>query len=119
MKAYKLFRLRKDNTLGPLFIDAKLRIPTDTWMKSKLGKPPKSSWKVRQGWHCCYQPVAPHLNSTITSRVWCEVEVRHTTELPRPDRLGGNWILADELKVVRRLTAQEVKSLTPKKYANH
>lgn len=29
---YKLFRLRKDGTLGPLFINASLRVPQRGWV---------------------------------------------------------------------------------------
>lgn len=35
MIAYKLFRLRKDGTIGPPFINAKLRIPIDEWLQAE------------------------------------------------------------------------------------
>lgn len=32
MRAYKLFRVRRDGTIGPLFINKKQRIPVGEWM---------------------------------------------------------------------------------------
>jgi hypothetical protein len=34
MHAFKLFKLRKDGTLGPLFINARQRIPVGEWLEA-------------------------------------------------------------------------------------
>lgn len=107
---YKLFKLRKDGSLGPLFIDAKLHIPIGEWLEARTDlKPPKTTWKVRPGWHVCQQPVAPHLNSKLAKRVWAKVEIEEVEELPRPERLGGNWQLARRIKVLGILEPIQVK----------
>lgn len=109
---YKLFRIRKDGTLGPLFINAKQRIPMDQWLEAETTHlPPKSTWKVRPGWHICHKPYAPHLTSTVTPRVWCKVLYHEATELPRPERLGGNWILAKYIKVLGILEPNQVEDM--------
>jgi hypothetical protein len=101
MKAYKLFRLRGDGSLGPLFINRKQRI--------KIGESypmedhPTKGFAHRPGWHCTNQPVAPHLKMNLKSgekRVWAEVEIPATsTPHPRPPSQGGMWYLAPSLTV--------------------
>ncbi len=99
MVAYKLFRKRKDGTLGPLFIDARKRIPVGEWMDAESH--PTKGFAVRQGWHCTLRPVAPHLSEK--GRVWCKVEVEDWKGYDRPESQGGTWILAQKLKVVKVL----------------
>ena len=94
--AYKLVRQRKDGTLGPLFINAKMRIPLDTWLAAEDHK--TKGYAHRPGWHCTLTPEAPHLSEK--DRVWCQVEVRDFEILERPGSQGGKWILAKYMKVV-------------------
>jgi hypothetical protein len=54
MIAYKLVRKRKDGTYGPLFIDARLRMPIGEWMQAECH--PRKGFAVRQGWHCTFTP---------------------------------------------------------------
>lgn len=98
VKAWKLFRVRKDGSLGPLFINASLRVPEDKWMPSEAHKTP--GFPFRPGWHACLKPVAPRL--TGKGRIWCEVELRGVTKYDRPESQGGEWLLAKALKVVAR-----------------
>lgn len=97
MKAYKLLRQRKDGTLGPLFINARQRIPVGEWLQAESH--PTKGFAVRPGWHCTAKPVAPHLSKN--GRVWCEVEVRDYTNFTRPENQGGLWFLANQMRVIR------------------
>ena len=102
MKAYKLLRLGKDGNLYPLFINKKSSTPFDIWMQAECH--PTKGFAVRQGWHCCFAPVAPHLKTSLASgekRVWCEVEVEDFEKYDRPESQGGAWILAQRMKLVR------------------
>lgn len=99
MKGYKLLRLRKDGTLGPLFINARQRIPVGKWLKAESH--PTKGYAFRPGWHCTTKPIAPHL--TTKGRVWCEVEIKGVKKYPRPESQGGTWLLANQMKVVGRL----------------
>ena len=104
MKVYKLFRKRADGSLGPLFIHASLRVPVGEWMPAEFH--PRKGFAPRKGWHCTFEPVAPHLKSGPDSgRVWCECEVDplNVEVYQRPESQGGQWILADKLMVVREL----------------
>jgi len=96
MKAYKLFKLRADGSLGPLFINASQRIPMGLWLKSE--DHPTKGFAHRPGWHCTLKPEAPHLKIN-SKRVWCEVEVCGTKLYDRPESQGGTWVLAEWLKV--------------------
>ena len=59
MKAYKLLRIKKDGKLYPLFINKTVATPIGEWMEAECH--PTKGFAIRQGWHCCFQPVAPHL----------------------------------------------------------
>jgi len=99
--AYKLFKMRKDGTLGPLFINAKQVVPIGKWLKAE--NHPTNGYAARPGWHCCYTPHAPHLSKNPKhgcARVWCLVEVTDTKSYPRPESQGGAWLLANNMKVV-------------------
>jgi hypothetical protein len=103
MIGYKLFRQRKDGTLGPLFINARLRVPVGQWMEAETCHRRKG-FAYRPGWHACFKPVAPHLNDKPGSgRVWCEVELSECKTYNRPESQGGEWVLAKRLKVLRVL----------------
>ena len=119
---YKLFRLRKDGSLGPLFIGAKQRINLGEWMEAQ--DIPTQGYARRPGWHSGELPYAPHLSEK--GRVWCECEVfdivrysRAMREVPRygwypfkrPSNQGGEWIISGNLKVNRILSQSEVDSI--------
>lgn len=97
---YKLFRLRKDGSLGPLFINRKLRIPIGEWMEAE--DHPKKGFAHRPGWHCCMVPNAPHLK-TSEGRVWAQCTVEQYKIYDRPKSQGGQWVLAKRLRVNRIL----------------
>ncbi len=99
MIAYKLFRKRKNGTLGPLFINRKLVIPQLTWLKAEAHR--TKGFKFRPGWHCCSKPIAPHLS--MKERVWCEVEITGVEKVLRPESQGGLWYLSKRLKMIREL----------------
>ena len=95
--AYKLFRARKDGSLGPLFIDRKLIVPINRWIIAKAV--PTKGFAFRPGFHCCAGPRAPHLS--MKNRVWCEVRIKGFAEYQRPEAQGGLWYTAKRLKVVK------------------
>jgi len=105
MRAYKLFRRMRDGKLSPLFINKKSRIPKGVWLDAECH--PTKGFAVRQGWHCCLRPFAPHLvvggEGKGKSRVWVLVEVEDTELYDRPESQGGTWVLAQRMKVVREI----------------
>lgn len=52
--AYKLLRLRKDGSLGPLFINRRMRVPVGEWLSAE--NHPTKGYAVRQGWHATTAP---------------------------------------------------------------
>lgn len=99
MIAYKLFRKRKDGTYGPLFINRKLKINTGLWLQAESH--PTKGFAVRPGWHCCAEPLAPHLSKK--DRVWCVVKINDYIEHQRPESQGGLWFTANNMKVLGEL----------------
>ena len=102
-QGYKLFARRKDGSLGPLFINRRLRIPVGEWMPAE--NHPTRGYAVRPGWHVTLEPVAPHLSKK--GRVWRRVEVRDYAELKRPAAQGGTWLLAKWMRVLEDDHARE------------
>jgi len=100
---YKLMRLRKDGTLGPLFINARQRVPIGVWLPAE--DHPTTGYKHRPGWHVLRTPNAPHLSKR--GRVWVKVEIRQYTVEERPANQGGIWYLAKSMRVLR-IVSQEV-----------
>lgn len=94
--AYKLMKLRKDGTLGSLFLNAKQAYPVGEWMQAENHK--KKGFAERPGWHCTLIPSAPHLSTT--GRVWVKVEVDDYATFDRPESQGGKWILANRIKII-------------------
>ena len=94
--AYKLLRVRKNGTLGPLFICQRMHIVLDLWMLA--GFYPTKGYAQRKGWHCTLKPIAPHL--TTKGRRWYKVEVEDTEMYNRPESQGGTWVLAQRMKVI-------------------
>ncbi len=99
MKAYKLLRLRKDGTLGPLFINRRLRIPIGETLRAESHRTP--GYAFRPGWHCTSSPHAPHLSNK--GRVWCEVEIFDYKLFQRPRSQGGLWYIAQRMKITKIL----------------
>ena len=64
MKVYKLLRI-KDGKLYPLFINRKVETQIGVWMDAECY--PTKGFAVRRGWHCCYQPLAPHLKTELAN----------------------------------------------------
>lgn len=102
MVVYKLFKQRADGSLGPLFINATLRVPIGVWMESE--DHPTKGFAHRPGWHCTIKPEAPHIKKAPKNgpkRVWCRVEIDGWTKpFERPEIQGGTWMLAERLKVI-------------------
>ena len=96
---YKLFRLRKDGSLGPLFINRKQRIEAGVWMDAESH--PTAGFAYRPGWHVLAFMEAPHLSKK--GRIWAEVEVEGYEEFLRPPGQGGVWYLANRMRVLRVL----------------
>lgn len=100
IEGYKLFR-RHNGELHPLFINRKQIIPVGVWMVAESH--PTKGFAVRPGWHATLSPVAPHLKMRLASgeqREWVRVLLRGVTYYARPESQGGQWVLAEELKVI-------------------
>lgn len=97
VRGWKLFRLRADGTLGPLFINRSLVVPVGVWMQAE--DIPTPGFQRRPGWHAAPSAVAPHL--TLKGRVWCRVEMTDWVKIKRPAAQGGFWYLSEKLRVVR------------------
>jgi len=96
MIAYKLFRKRKDGSFGPLFINRKQKIYAGITYQAEDHK--TKGYAHRPGWHCCAEPIAPHLSKK--GRVWCKVIITNYTKHLRPASQGGLWFTANKLKVI-------------------
>lgn len=99
MKSYKLLKTRKDGTIGPLFINKKLRIPIGQWMEAECH--PTKGFAVRPFFHCTSQPIAPHLS--MKGRDWYEIEMEEYVEFNRPITQGGLWFLAKRIKIIKKI----------------
>ena len=112
MKVYKLFRLGQHKKIYPLFINRKQETKMNEWLQADCF--PTNGFAVRQGWHCCFLPLAPHLKEELASgekRVWVECEAEDTETYKRPESQGGAWVLAQRLKVIRILNNEEVLNI--------
>lgn len=99
MKAFKLFRVRKDGTIGSLFINKSEILEINKWLTAKSY--PTKGFKERPYFHCTLNPVAPHLSHK--NRKWFEVEIQDFFEFNRPQSQGGLWYLAKKIKIVKEL----------------
>jgi len=97
---YKLLKKRKDGTLGPLFINARQRIPIGQWLPAE--DHPKKGYAHRPGWHVMQHQDAPHLSKK--NRVWAKVAVLDYETLTRPNVQGGEWLLAKNMMVLEELS---------------
>jgi hypothetical protein len=98
MIAYKLFSLRKDGSIGSLFINRKRKLPTNEWLIAESF--PTKGYKFRPYWHCTSKPIAPHL--TEKNRIWLKVEIENYSEFKRPNTQGGLWFLANKMKILNK-----------------
>lgn len=101
MKAYKLMRLKKDGSLGSLFIDRQATYPIGEWLTAEFH--PIKGFATRFGWHLCFKPVAPHLKEKLSNgeqRVWVICEIEDWKKYDRPESQGGAWILASKMKII-------------------
>ena len=110
--AYKLMRQLKDGTVHPLFINKKEETQFGVVLPAECY--PTKGFAVRQGWHCCFTPYAPHLKQDLSNgehRVWVEVLVRNYDTYDRPESQGGAWILAQEMIANRIIPNEEVQMI--------
>lgn len=98
VRGWKLFRLRKDGTLGPLFINRRQVVPVGEWLPAEDHE--TKGYAHRPGWHATGAPIAPHLRQG-GDRVWCQVELADYTPMCRPASQGGAWVLAKWMRVVK------------------
>jgi hypothetical protein len=99
MIAYKLFRKRKDESYGPLFINRKQRLFRGQVYDAE--DHPTKGYSHRPGWHCCAEPEAPHLSKE--NRVWCKIQIGGVQEHQRPATQGGLWYTAEFMKIIEEL----------------
>lgn len=99
MIAYKLFKQRKDGSLGPLFINRRQRLEIGVAYDAEDHK--TKGYAHRPGWHCCLVPVAPHLGTK--DRVWARVEITDYEFHKRPTTQGGTWALAETMTILEVL----------------
>lgn len=112
MRAYKLLRIKKDGKLYPLFIHKTVSTPIGEWLQAECY--PTKGFCIRKGFHCCFSPFAPHLKLKLANgeqRVWVECEVEDWSSYERPECQGGNWILAQRMKIIRVMNMDEVDEL--------
>lgn len=100
-EAFKLMKIRRDGSLGPLFINARQHVPVGEWLEAE--DHPTKGFAHRPGWHCTLEPIAPHLTLTPKNgcrRVWARVMVKDIELYDRPESQGGTWCLAQQMKVI-------------------
>ena len=95
MIAFKLFHVRRDSTLGSLFINRSLVVEPGVWLEAE--DHPTKGFAHRPGWHCNETPSAPHLS--MKGRAWYKVEIQDYYIHPRPKYQGGHWLIAKRMKV--------------------
>ena len=107
----KLFKLRKDGTLGPLYIGSKQRIDSKggEWLPFDE-KLTKKGFGERPGWHAPTKE-APHIKTEAKGqdRVVRDVALRNWTVFPRPASQGSEWYLAGEMMVLPVKAAKKKK----------
>jgi hypothetical protein len=96
MTSFKLLRVRKDGSLGPLFINRKQVIPVGEWLMAE--EYPTKGFAFRPGWHTTHAPYAPHLS--MKNRRWFEVEIKGEKIFQRSEKFGGTWLISKWMKVV-------------------
>jgi hypothetical protein len=97
MIGYKLFRKRKDGSLGPLFINRKQRLVPNTFYFAEAHH--TKGYAFRPGWHICAEMKAPHLRQG-GDRVWAKVEFDPMDIIKRPESQGGTWYLGTWINIL-------------------
>ena len=105
IKAYKLLRVRRDNSLGPLFINKSQVIPVGVWLKAKCW--PTKGFAVRKGFHCTEKMSAPHLSPY--GRAWCKCDIEDYTNFERPRKQGGLWYIAQRMRITKVVKVNPAK----------
>jgi len=101
MIAFKLFKIRKDGSVGSLFINSSEKYQLNKWMDAKEFK--KKGFANRKGWHCLLEPNAPHLKTELSNgeqRKFFKVEIKDYDFFERPKSQGGRWALAQKMKII-------------------
>lgn len=101
MIVYKLMRIKKDGNIYPLFINKTIPTPIGEWLQAECY--PTKGFAIRQGWHCCFEMNAPHLKMELANgerRIWVKCEVEDYETYNRPESQGGQWVLAQRMKVI-------------------
>ena len=96
MIGYKLFRMRKDGTLGSLFINRSQRLVLGAEYQAEEHR--TSGYLFRPGWHIMHSPEAPHL--TERGRKWFKVRFWDFIEYRRPPSQGGLWFVAQRMCIL-------------------
>ena len=96
MIAYKLFRVRRNGSIGSLFIDRRTYLPFGVWLRAECH--PTKGFALRPFWHATAEPHAPHLS--MKGRAWYKVEILDFTPQSRPKSQGGIWFLAEQMKIL-------------------
>jgi hypothetical protein len=96
MIGYKLFRQRKDGTLGTLFINRKQKLFVGETYKAEEHR--TKGFAFRPGWHICSAMNAPHLSKK--DRVWVKVRFSDYTSHIRPKSQGGLWYTANRMTIL-------------------
>jgi len=99
MVGYKLFRMRKDGSLGPLFINRRQRLAVGETYPAEAHR--TKGYAFRPGWHICHEKNAPHLSKR--GRVWARVEFSGYTQHLRPESQGGMWYTANSMTILEVL----------------
>lgn len=99
MIAYKLFRKRKDGSLGSLFINRAEKLNKGIELPAKSY--PTKGYKYRPKWHCLAKPEAPHLSKK--GRIWYKVFMEEYERIERPPSQGGVWFLAGKITILEPL----------------
>lgn len=102
MKAYKLISKLKSGQLRPLFIGKTITdyTPGNGWLQAM--DVPTKGYAHRPGFHCLFQPVAPHLKQG-DNRTWVKVEIEDYEVFERPESQGGKWLLAQKMRVLKEI----------------
>lgn len=107
MRAYKLFRVRRDGSLGPVIINRGQRIETGKWLKFEDHSDKARSYGVaiRPGFHATKEPHAPHLTNgskqaIADNRTWFVVELQKVRAEHRGVDGGSDWYVAEKMKVL-------------------
>ena len=103
MKAYKLFRQRKNGSLGSLFINKRQVLKIGEWYQAESHE--TKGYKFRPFWHSLPQPKANHLSEK--NRIWYEIEIDQYKIIERPESQGGTWYLSEKVRILQPAQKEE------------